>query len=90
MKLLIIATIAASLAIGPAIAQNYYQQQPGGWNQQDIGPYSYYNGTGSNQGWHGSSQQLGNYNYSNLYGPNGQSQRCTSQRLGNQVYTRCN
>lgn len=88
MRLLILAAVAM-LAAGPALAQNYYQQQRGGWNSQELGPYTYYNGTGSNQGWHGSSQQLGPYTYSHLQGPQGQQQRCTSQRLGNQVYTRC-
>jgi hypothetical protein len=89
MKTLILAVIAASLAIGPAIAQTYYNQN-GGWNSQQLGDFTYHNGTGSNQGWNGTSQQLGDFNYSHFNGPQGQQRNCTSQRLGNQTYTRCN
>lgn len=89
MKVLILSVIVASLALGPALAQNYYQQQ-GGWNSQQLGDFTFHHGTGYNQGWNGTSQQLGDFRYDHFNGPRGQQRNCTTQRLGNQVYTRCN
>jgi hypothetical protein len=80
----LIAAATLLLAATPAMAQT-------SWNSNQVGPYTYYNGTDSQGGaWSGRSQQLGPFRYDNFSGPNGQTSTCTSQRLGNQTYTHCN
>lgn len=59
------------------------------WQQYRLGDTTYYN---SNDGWRGSSYNLGGQHgttYSDFYGPNGQTKHCSSYALGNNVYTNC-
>jgi hypothetical protein len=80
MKLAALAILAATIA-GAAQAQSSYVQQRNG-------AYTYYNGMANGQPLTGTSQQLGNYNYSTF--SNGHTTtNCTSNRVGAYVYSNC-
>jgi hypothetical protein len=70
---------ALLLAATPAFAQN--------WTESQVGSYRYYN---SDNGWHGTGNQVGSYYYQQFTGPNGQSKHCTSSQVGSYTYTNCN
>jgi hypothetical protein len=74
---------AVLFAAAPAMAQS-------GWSQYRMGDHTYYNGTGDNNGWNGSSYRMGDHTYSNFQGPNGQTRNCSSYQMGDHVYTNCN
>jgi hypothetical protein len=80
-----LALAAALLALAsPAMAQV-------NWNSNQVGRFTYHNGTDSNGGqWTGTSNQVGRFRYDNFTGPNGQSMNCTSNQIGRQTYTNCN
>lgn len=83
LRLALVLTLIAS----PAFAQS-------GWNSQNFGGgLTYYNGTGANQGWSGTSQNFGgDETYSTFTGPHGQQQTCVTQDFSNgggQTYTTC-
>lgn len=82
-RTLAIAALAAIIATGAAHAQS-------GWNSYPIGNQQYYNGTGQNSGWNGSSYNIGDHTYSHFQGPNGQTRNCSSYSIGDHVYTNCN
>jgi hypothetical protein len=75
----ILAALAALTLATPAMAQN--------WTQNQVGSYTYYNGS---NGWSGTSNQVGSYRYYNFHGPNGQSTNCTQNQVGSYTYTNCN
>lgn len=83
MRMTIIALGAALLLSTAAQAQT--------WNSQNFGDQTFYNGTSANgDSWTGTAQSFGNFTTSTFVGSQGQTQNCTSVRLGSIVTTSCN
>ena len=83
MKRLALIAVLSAVAF-PAAAQV-------NWNSNQIGTYTYHNGTDSRGGsWTGTSTNIGPYRYDNFQGPNGQTTNCTTSRIGQFTYTNCN
>lgn len=87
MKRILLATAMLAATSLPAAAQ---YMPPGGWNSTTLGNSTWSGGTGANQGWFGNSTRLGNQTWSTFNGPQGQTRRCTTSRMGFQTYTNCN
>jgi hypothetical protein len=61
--------------------------QAGNCTQSRVGSFTY---TNCDDGWNGSSSDVGGFTYHNFNGPNGQSQNCTTSYVGSFAYTNCN
>ena len=87
MKRIILAAAIVGATASPAAAQYI---PPGGWSSSTFGNQTFHYGTGSNQGWSGSTLGFGNQSFSSFNGPRGQVRQCSTMRFGAQVYTNCN
>lgn len=70
--------LAMLLGCASAHAQN--------WTTYSLGGQQHYQ---SDNGWNGNGYSLGGQFHQNFYGPQGQSQHCTSYALGGTVHTNC-